>query len=263
MVDTLEANLGEYGYAGQLQQRPAPIGGGLIKTSYFKLWPAKDPLPDFTFVIQSYDTAFTESTLNDPTACTVWGVFEKDKRKCVLLLDFWTEHMDYPALRQRLIDDWSAKYGGQRTIGITGKKVDHQLHPARSVDLVIVENKGSGISLIQDLRRANIGAMSFNPGKADKVSRAIQASPLLEAGNCYVLESGKEPGRYITWARPFIKELELFPAGDRDDAVDSWSQTFLYLRDSALMALPSAPLDYENERDYEAEKQSDENPYLA
>jgi predicted phage terminase large subunit-like protein len=258
MVDTLEANLGEYGSAGQLQQRPAPSGGGIIKTGHFKLWPADEPLPDFTFVIQSYDTAFTENTQNDPTACIVFGVFEKDKRRCVMVLDAWNEHLPYPELRKRVIDDWSAKYGGRTT-----RKLADPLHPPRSVDVVIIEQKGSGISLIQDLRRANVGAVAYNPGKSDKFSRAIQATPILETGNCYILESSREPGKPISWVRPMLKEMELFPAGDHDDYVDCFSQAFVYLRDTTLLSLPSAPLDFPEDRDYYRESRETANPYLA
>jgi phage terminase large subunit-like protein len=68
--------LGEYRAAGQLQQRPSPAGGGILQVKKFKLWPAKSELPDFFFVIQSYDTAFTDQTQNDPTACTTFGIFE-------------------------------------------------------------------------------------------------------------------------------------------------------------------------------------------
>jgi hypothetical protein len=66
----------QYGTAGQLQQRPSPAGGGILKIDTFKMWPKDKPLPDFIFIIQSYDTAYTDKTQNDPTACTVWGVFE-------------------------------------------------------------------------------------------------------------------------------------------------------------------------------------------
>jgi len=257
MVDTLEENLGEYGTAGQLQQRPAPAGGGVIKTDHFRLWPAKDPLPDLVFVLQSYDTAYTENTQNDPTCCTVYGVFEKDKRRHVLILDAWDDHMAYPELRKRVIDDWQAKYGGR-----TRNKLSEPLHPPRGVDVVIVEQKGSGISLIDDLRRANVGARAYNPGKADKFSRAVQATPLLEMGNFWVLESSKEPGRPITWIRPFLKQLGLFPAGDHDDYVDTFSQAAIFLRDSGLLSLPEVPLEFPEDRDYRNDKR-DYNPYLA
>ena len=257
MVDQLEKNLGTYSSAGQLQQRPAPAGGGVIKIECFKLWPRTDPLPDLIHVVQSYDTAYTDSTQNDPTACTVWGVFEMNKKRHVMLLDCWAEHLLYPDLRQRVINDWQAKYGRSKQ-----GKAD-PLHPQRRPDAVIVEQKGSGISLITDLRRANVGARAYNPGKADKFSRAVQATPLLETGCFWVLESSKEPGKAITWARPFLKELELFPAGEHDDYVDTWSQTAIYLRDGNLLTLPEAPVEFEEDRDYARSRREADNPYLA
>ena len=67
-VLVLSKRLGEYGTAGQLQQQPAPPGGGILKVEHIKKWPADRPLPQFQFILQSYDTAFTEKTQNDPTA---------------------------------------------------------------------------------------------------------------------------------------------------------------------------------------------------
>lgn len=255
-VAKLEAGLAEYGTAGQLMQRPAPIGGGMIKTSYFKLFPRDEPLPDILFLLQSYDTAYTEKYVNDPTACLVWGVFERGNKRGALLLDAWTEHMNYPQLRVRLIDDWQAKYGGRTTKGLP-----QMLHPPRGVDLVLIEEKGSGIGLIQDLRRANVAAIPYNPGRADKTARAIQASPTLETGCLWVLESSQEPGKPITWARKFIHQMEQFPAGEHDDYVDAWSQAMLYLRDKGLLVLPEAPEQVQHEVDYNAQKHS--NPYAV
>ena len=107
-ISRLEKQLGSYGAAGQLQQRPSPAGGGIIKTELFKLWPATDRLPRFTYVIQSYDTAYTEKTSNDPTAMSAWGIFEIPGRARygVMLLDYWTEHLTYPDLRERMYRDY-------------------------------------------------------------------------------------------------------------------------------------------------------------
>jgi len=197
-------------------------------------------------------------TINDPTACIVFGVFEKDKRKHILILDAWSEHLEYPDLRTKVIADWQAKYGGRKR-----HKLDDPMHPPHRVDVVLIEEKGSGVSLIQDLRRANIGARTWNPGRADKVSRAIQATPLLECGSSWVLESSLEKGKPITWVRPMLHELSLFPVSDRDDYTDCWSQAYIYFRDVGLMALPEAPHEYQEDRDYYRERQQIQNPYLA
>lgn len=244
-VVDLEKILGEYGTAGQLQQRPTPRGGGLFKTKFVNLWPHDAALPDLEFVVQSYDTAFTEKTANDPTALTAWGIFYHKKRKerCVLLMDAWDENLNYPELRKRAIKDWKAIYGG--TPG-------DQLHPGRRTDVVLVEEKGSGISLLQDMRAARVPVHAYNPGRADKYARAQMALPIFELDLVYVLESKKQPGQPVSWAQPFVRQLTTFghKVSAHDDYVDTFTQAMIYLRDSQLLELPTVPEDEPIEAEY-------------
>lgn len=257
-VASLELTLGSYGAAGQLQQRPSPAGGGILKTDQFRLWPAKVALPDLFFVLQSYDTAFTERTTNDPTACTVWGIGEHmvdgTKERFALLLDAWSDHLTYPALRTKAIDDWQAEYGGVK---------NDPMKPSRKADVVLVEEKGSGISLLQDIRKARVPGVPYNPGRADKTARAHMVAPLLECGAVYLMESRKEPGKPVTWARPLVTQCEEFPNGEHDDYVDTMTQALIYLRDSDFLVLEAAPEEAETERDYAADKRGRRNSYAA
>lgn len=248
-VTELETILGEYATAGQLQQRPSPAGGGILKKDRVKLWKG-DGLPALEYVLQSYDTAFTEKTINDPTACTVWGVFTYDKQRCALLIDSWSEHLDYPTLRQRTIDDWHAVYGQE------GSK------KGRKADGVLIEEKGSGISLIQELRRARVPVMTYNPGRADKISRAHQIAPILEAGAMFVIESKKRPGTPISWAQPLLDQMERFPNDEHDDMVDSMTQALMLLRDQNHIELVAAEEDEIEEQDYDYQKRKG-NPYSS
>lgn len=259
-VVALKRSLGDYGAAGQLQQRPSPAGGGILQTQHFQLWPAKKELPDLFFVLQSYDTAFTEKTEGDPTACTVWGIgeivvvdgTERTTHKFSILLDAWTEHLPYPKLRKKAMDDWKAEYGGVK---------NDPLKPSRRSDVILVEDKGSGQSLLQDLRVANLPVQGYNPGKADKTARAHMVAPLLEAGLCYVLESRKEPGKPVTWARPLLTQCEEFPNGEHDDLVDTFTQAHIYLRDAEFLELETVPFDEPAEMDYYQTKRGRTNPY--
>lgn len=251
-VEELKTLLGAYGTAGQLAQSPSPAGGGILKTDFFRIWPASRPVPDLYFILQSYDTAFTEKTTGDPTGCCVWGVFEHEKTRHVLLLDCWNEHLGYPALKKRVMDDWQARYGGEK---------DNLMKPSRKADIILVEAKGSGQSLLQDLRLSNIPAVPYNPGKADKTARAHMASPLLEAGVFWVLESAKHKGRARTWVEPFLKQLEQFPAGEHDEMVDCFTQAAIYLRDAGQLDVAVAPDDEPEEIDYHEKRRSNANPY--
>lgn len=261
-VATLKATLGEYASAGQLQQLPTPRGGGMFKSKFLKLWPASAELPDLQFIVQSYDTAFTETTTNDPTACTVWAIFYHPTRNvnCALLVDAWDDHMNFPTLRQRAIVDWRNVYGGRRT----KQGTDDPMHPPKRADAMLVENKGSGIDLINDLRRAGLPAQSYNPGRSDKVARAEAVLPMYELELFYVLESSKkgEAGQPVTWARPFTTELAKFgPGAARDDYVDTFTQAARLLRDMELLATPRIEVEEDETFDYHAEKKRRRNPY--
>ena len=56
-----------------------PEDYGIVRREWFKLWDAKKALPEFMYVLQSYDCAYTEKTQNDPTACSVWGIFRPNE----------------------------------------------------------------------------------------------------------------------------------------------------------------------------------------
>lgn len=247
----IKAALGTYGTAGQLQQRPAPAGGGIIKVAEVKLWPAEKQLPPLSYLVQSYDTAFSEKTQNDPSACTVWGITQYNKRTIAILMDAWTEHLAYPDLRARMIDDWNDLYGGDPD--------DVQNRPKKS-DLMLIEAKASGQSLLQDLRQANLPVRGYNPGKADKITRAHSIAPLVESGCIYVMESKKRPGKPVSWAKMVLDQLEVFPAGEHDDIVDTVTQALIYLRDTGFLELDVAEEEVDDEEDYSHKRG---NPYAA
>jgi predicted phage terminase large subunit-like protein len=245
----IKVALGAYGVAGQLQQRPSPAGGGIIKIKDIKLWPYDKQLPPLSYLVQSYDTAFSEKTQNDPSACTVWGITQYNKRTIAILMDAWAEHLAYPELRARMIEDWRDTYGGDPT--------DIQNNPKKS-DMLLIEAKASGQSLLQDLRQANLPVRRYNPGKADKISRAHSIAPLIESGCVYVMESRKTPGKPVSWAKMVLDQLEVFPAGEHDDLVDSCTQALIYLRDSGFLELEVYEEDAETEEDYSHKRG---NPY--
>jgi len=253
MVVELEKTLGEYATAGQLQQRPSPPGGGILKTKHFQLWPTSWKLPTFEYILQSYDGAYDDdaTSSNDPSACTVWGIFEERGIRGAILLDAWDDHLGYPDFRKKVLTDWHSLYG--KTSERSGKKAD----------AVLVENKSSGISILQDLRRANIPAIPYNPGKMSKIARAHAVSAVHEMDLIYILESNKEPGKFITWARKFITEVENFPNAEHDDYVDTYTQALTFLRDGGQLELPQTAEDDIEDVDYYNEKRARVNPYAA
>lgn len=252
-ISRLKQLLGTYGSSGQLQQDPTPAEGGILKTKHFRLWPHNKPLPPFEFILQSYDCAFTEKTTGDPTACSVYGVFSHEGERQVMLLDAWDEHLSYPDMRKKVVADWTTEYGG--TTGAQKGPMTRAKRP----DRILVEAKASGQSLIQDLRLARVPVIGYNPGNADKVSRAHQAAPTLELGVCWIPESGKNPGQPVSWALAFLRQLTKFPVADHDDYVDTFTQAIIYLRDEGWFQLPQAR-EIEEPRQYRKERV---NPYAV
>lgn len=242
-VTKLEAALGEYGSAGQLQQRPSPSGGGIIKIGKIQKWPAGKDLPVFDYVIQSWDTAFTEKTTGDPSAMTVWGTARYEGKQIAILLDCMAENMGYPALKKRVIEEWRSAYGPD----------------ARRADTLLVEQKASGQSILQDMRQAGIPARAYNPGKADKMVRTHAVAPLFDAELIYIPESTKNKGEFVSWAKPLLKEAELFPNGAHDDMWDTTTQALIYFKDAGWLA--SGAYAEEDEEEYADDERQHANPY--
>jgi len=243
VVKQLEVALGEYGSAGQLQQRPAPAGGGILKTAHFQKWPAGKDLPEFEFVMQSWDCAHTEKTTGDPSAMLAFGLCKYEGKQIAILLDIVAEHLSYPNLKKRVIEEWKSAYG----------------ETARRADLILVEQKASGQSILQDLRQAGIPARAYNPGKADKITRAHMVAPLLECAVIYIPESTKRKGEFVSWAQGFLKEVELFPNSKHDDQVDCFTQALIYFKDAGWLA--SGAYEEEDEDEYADDKKQRKNPY--
>ena len=226
-----------------------PEEGGIVRRSMFRLWAADRALPKFEFVLQSYDVATSDKTKNDPTACTVWGVFKPlDRPMCVMLIDCWSEYLQYPDLRPKVIEDYTSVYGEEDE----GKRVD----------LVLVEDKSAGISLIQDLQRANVFVRAYNPGRADKLQRLNIVSNIIAAERVYVPESSKRKGEIRDWVEPFMSQICSFPESTHDDYVDSMTQALRYLRDANFLDIDPAP--HYDEDDYADDTRPRRiNPYAA
>lgn len=229
-----------------------PEEGGIVKRDWFKLWPAAKPLPKFEFVLQSLDCATSEKTINDPTAHITIGIFKpEDGSMCALVVDCWQEHLQYPDLRPKVLDEYETVYG-------EGKN-------KKRVDLLLVEDKSAGISLIQDLQRAGVPVQAYNPGRADKIQRLSIVSNIIKAGRVWVPESSNKRGFVRDWAEGMISQICSFPEGTaHDDFVDAMSQGLRYLRDAGWLTI-DYPKDWLDEDDYaDADKTSNKrrgNPY--
>lgn len=210
---------------------------GIVKRSQFKIWPRNTKIPKLRYIVASYDTAFTQRQLDkktmntDPTACTVWGLVRGPNEEgeygkgpyVALLYDCWTEHVGFPELKKRMKADAKTKWGEE----------------GRPTDLLLIEDKGSGRSIRQELELEGIFAHGYSPGSDDKITRLHGVTPLFAAGRIYVPESHKAPNEPMTWVEPLIEQLTTFPHAAHDDMVDTVSQVLTWFRDAgALSAMP-------------------------
>ena len=232
-----------------------PEEGGIVKRDWFRLWPSHKSFPKLEFVLQSYDCATSDKTFNDPSGCITFGVFKPlDGGMSVMVLDCWNEHLQYPDLRPKVINEYETVYG-------EGK--DRKL-----VDLVLVEDKSAGISLIQDLQRAHLPVHAYNPGRADKVQRLSIVANIIKAGRVWVPESSNRRGFVRDWAEGMVSQICSFPEGTvHDEYVDCMSQGLRYLRDAGWISIDGAPReDIEQEDITDAEiynMRSRANPYAS
>ena len=226
-----------------------PEESGIIKRQMIKLWPHGKPFPRFEYIIQSYDCATSEKTVNDPTAAGTWGVFKpQDGPMSVMLIDCWQDRLQYPELRPKVIEEYEVVYGeGQ---------------DRKRVDLILIEDKSAGIQLIQELGRAHLPVRAYNPGGADKMQRLNIVSSVFARGRVWAPESSERPGYVKDWCEPWLSQLCAFPDTSHDDFVDMTTQALRFLRDAQWIDIDGAPPEPYDEDDYiDSGRKRIENPY--
>lgn len=224
-----------------------PEESGIIRRSWLRLWPANNPLPRFDWIIMSLDTAYTEKSIDkkgdpDPTACSVWGVFHHEKRSNVMLLDCWEDHLGLPDLMRRVKKELNTPYGEDDDQAMIKPLFGSSkpLTSGRKPDILLIEDKGSGISLRQMLEREGIEAYAYNPGRADKLTRLHMVSPVFAQRRVWVPESTKYPGRPRNWCEPVIAQLCAFTGEGsikHDDHVDACTQALRLCMDKNMIRL--------------------------
>jgi predicted phage terminase large subunit-like protein len=214
-----------------------PEEGGIVQRDMFKLWPDGKEFPKFEYIVQSYDCAYTEKTINDPTASTTWGIFKPlDGPMSVMLIDAWQDRLQYPDLRPKVIEEYDTVFGEGRE--------------KKRVDLILVEDKSAGISLIQDLQRAHLPVRAYNPGRADKVQRLNIVANIIARGRVWIPESSKRKGFVRDWAEGFVSQICSFPETTHDDFVDSCTQALRFLRDAGWLEIDPPPRDDWDDEDF-------------
>jgi len=223
--------------------------GKVVSRSMFKMFPHDRPFPKFEYIVQSYDSAYTDKTYNDPTASTTWGVFKPmDGPMSVLLLDCWAEHLTFPKLKPKVLDEWRVSYG-------EGKD-------AKRPDLILIEAKASGLSLVQELQAMHLPVRAWNPGGADKMTRLQITASIFATGRVWLPESSLHKGYVKDWAEGFLSQICAFPDAAHDDYVDSATQAIRLLKDMGFLDINPEPR-YDDDDDYEYSRPKRVNPYTV
>lgn len=190
-LETTKNKIGGYNFSAQYQQCPIPDSGNIIKWEWFQPYteiPTGHARPR---IIQSWDTAMKTYDGSDYSAC----VTIKQVDKQYYILDVFRKKLDFPSLQKQII-----------------RQKEHF-----KAGTVVIEDKGSGTSLLQSLRREHqFSAIAYNP-QGSKADRIVAQSATIEAGEVFI------PAK-ATWLDDLRTEIVSFPYGRHDDQIDALSQ---------------------------------------
>jgi predicted phage terminase large subunit-like protein len=190
-IEQIRRTIGEYNFAGQYQQSPSPLGGGLVKAAWFRNYAPNERPDSFDRIVQSWDTANKASELSDFSVCTTWGITGKD----LYLLHVLRKRMEYPEL----------------------KRAVREQRNAFDASVVLIEDKVSGTQLIQELIQEGLHAVTRYQPQSDKVMRMHAQTAMIENGFVHLPKEA-------AWLAEYLHELTAFPRGKYDDQVDSTAQ---------------------------------------
>jgi predicted phage terminase large subunit-like protein len=227
-------------WQAQYQQSPVSEEGALIKREYWrkwgvnrqvdtdagksscpgpqhmKAWENLDP-PACEYVIMSWDTAMKKNERADYSAMSSWGVFKAEDPTTgktvnnIILLSAFKARLEFPELKHKV----------------------KQFYMEDQPDTLLIEDKGSGISLIQELRLMGVPVENFSYGRGtkgvsnDKVARANLVSDIFASGFVWAPER--------RFADELISEVAEFPNSEHDDLVDSTVQAMLRFRQGGFI----------------------------
>ena len=212
ILDQLRDTQGEYHFAGQYQQSPAPLGGGMVKLCWFKTYTESERPEKFDWIFQSWDTANKATELSDYSVCTTWGVIRTPGStgagtsmswgiSRVYLLDVLRLRLDYPELK-RMVREHAARWSAKN---------------------VLIEDKASGTQLCQELVHEGMHFIQKCQPKNDKIMRMHTVTSTIKNGFVYLPERAP-------WLAQYLHELATFPNGKHDDQADSTSQALDWMK---------------------------------
>lgn len=205
----MKLDMGSYAYAGQVQQRPAPRGGGMFKKEWFSVLDAP-PADRFGF-IRYWDRAATEDRGNNDPDWTVGTLMSRDAAGIYYVEDV-VRFRGTPLAVKEAILNTARRDGIDVAVGI-------EEDPGSA-------GKAEAADHIRNLAGFNVRAF---PVSKSKETRATPFAAQAEAGNVMLLRG--------SWNTAWLDELCVFPSGLHDDQVDSASGAFNYIAGGARLLL--------------------------
>ena len=193
-VADLEKTMGSYASAGQLQQRPAPRGGGMFKREWFETVSAA---PANCRWVRGWDLA---ATAKETAAYTAGVLIGKAQDGRFYIADA-TRIQGSAADVERLIVNTAGQDG-------TSVKGSIPQDPGQA-------GKAQSQYLVRQLAGFDYRASTES---GDKVTRADPLAAQAEGGNVLNLQDD--------WNRDFLDELTTFPSGKFKDQVDAATRAF-------------------------------------
>lgn len=197
LLRKLQRDMGAYNFAGQYQQNPLPQGGALVKTEWLRFYEAGEEPAKFDLIVQSWDTANKANELNDFSVGTTWGVRGND----IYLLDVFRRRVNFPDLKRAVLS----------------------LYEKYRPHVLLIEDRASGVQLIQDLKDRGIRVTPYSPGSVEKQIRLHAQTDFFENGRVFLRKDAP-------WLQAYVDELIGFPGTKYDDQIDSTTQFLDVLR---------------------------------
>jgi len=203
---SVKASLPISKWNAQWMQNPTAEEGSIVKREWWRRW--ETDVPAYSYVIQSYDTAFSKKETADYSAITTWAVFEYLDQEQIILLDAKRVRLDFPELKKLAWEEY--KYW--------------------EPDCILIEAKASGTPLTQELRRMGIPVTAYTPSRGqDKIARMNSVAPIFESGMVWCPDQD--------FADEVVEEMASFPYGDHDDYCDSSTMALMRFRQGGFLSL--------------------------
>lgn len=200
-----EGVLGSFAAAGQLQQRPTPRGGGIVRHEWWRYYDPTKPFPYFTIIIDSWDCSFKDTKTSAFVSGQMWAIPGHAPSERILLRRTHKRMTFTETLKaMKAQREWLEERGLTR-------------------NALLIEDKANGTAIIDTLKTIESGIIAIEP-EGSKEARAQAVSPQIEAGNVIL----PNPSHYPQ-IEAFTSEWEEIPNGAFWDDVDAASQALSYL----------------------------------